>query len=129
MTEECAICGDDLNDKYSYKLSCSHEFHYECIMKSFLNTPKIKKECNHCPYCRNKTNYLPLVNGLKKVIPGVHCNIFGSSTHIHIQSLKTEYNIKCQHALTRGKNKGNLCAKNCLLGYEYCKLHKKDIKI
>ena len=28
--------------------------------------------CNHCPYCRGKNNYLPVVNGLKKLHIGVH---------------------------------------------------------
>ena len=127
--EECGICGMDLNDKYSYKMICNHEFHYECLMKSFQNTPKLKKECNHCPYCRNKTNYLPLINGLRKVIPGVHCNSFGSTVVTAKESLTNNYSIRCQHVLTRGKNKGSTCDKKCFLGYEYCKVHKKDINL
>ena len=127
--EECGICGLEIKDKYSYKLTCNHEFHYECLMKSFQNTPKLKKECNHCPYCRNKTNYLPLINGLKKVIPGVHCNMFGSSIIEEKKSLANNYSVRCQHILTRGKNKGETCNKNCFLGYNYCKTHKKDINL
>jgi hypothetical protein len=126
--EECGICGVDLKDKYSHKLNCNHKFHYECLMKSFQNTPKLKKQCNHCPYCRDKTDYLPLINGLKKVIPGVHCNTFGSSLNESKLSLKIDYSVHCQHILTRGKNKGSTCNKYCFLGYNSCKVHKKDKK-
>ena len=127
--EECGICGLEIKDKYSYKLSCSHEFHYECLIKSFQNTPKLNKEVNHCPYCREKNGYLPLINGLKRVIPGVHCNMVVSSILGTQESLKNDYSVLCQHSLTRGKNKGSLCEKNCFLGYNYCKLHKKDINL
>ena len=127
MSEECGICGSELNDKYSHKLNCNHEYHYECLMKSFQNTPKLKKEVNHCPYCRDKAGYLPLVNGLKKAIPGVHFCSWATSIIILKEEINNNYSIKCKHSLTRGKNKGNLCSKNCFLGYEYCKAHKKDI--
>ena len=72
-TITCAICGDPMTDKFVHKLKCEHEFHYECLMKSF-GTYNIEKNRN-CPYCRKPTVYLPLVNGLKKVTPGVHCSI------------------------------------------------------
>lgn len=126
--EECGICGLELRDKYSYKLNCNHEFHYECLIKSFQNIPKLKKEVNHCPYCREKSDYLPLINGLKRIIPGVHCNIYDGTIEAH-QSLKKDYSVPCQHILTRGKNKGSMCQKNCFLGYNYCKIHKKDINL
>ena len=91
MSEECAICGLDIDDKFSYKLPCNHVFHYECIMKTFQNSPKkYKKQFNHCPYCRLKTDYLPLVNGLKKIIPGVHCDFSSNSITDQKNALKTE---------------------------------------
>ena len=63
---DCAICGLLLKDKYTHKLVCSHEFHYECLLKTFqLNNSSYHKK-NHCPYCRHKCDYLPPVNGLKK---------------------------------------------------------------
>ena len=127
--EECGICGLEIKDKYSHKLICNHKFHYECLMKSFQNTPKLKKECNHCPYCRAKTCYLPLINGLRKVIPGVHCNTFGSSVAAAKESLINNYSVHCQHILIRGKNKGKTCGKNCFIGYKYCKAHKTDINL
>ena len=119
--EECGICGLELNDKFSHTLSCNHIFHYECLMKSFQSIHKHKKEYNHCPYCREKYEYLPLINGLKKVIPGVHCNTFGSNESKAL--LKSDYSKRCEFILTRGKNKGSVCNKTCSLGYTYCKTH------
>lgn len=131
MTEEdCGICGLELNDKFSYKLDCGHKFHYECLMKSFNNVSYTVngKFNNQCPYCRKNSSHLPLVNGLKKVIPGVHCNILGDEIDDKNKLLKEKYNQKCGYTLMRGKNKGNECGKNCVLGYGYCKPHLEKMK-
>lgn len=125
--EECGICGLELNDKFSYKLDCGHAFHYDCLLKSFSNTSNNKKYSNFCPYCRKNSTYLPLVNGLKKIIPGVHCSIETNAINSKKNELKI-YNNKCGYTLTRGKNKGQLCEKNCVLGYGYCKLHLEKMK-
>ena len=58
----CNICGDLKNDKFMYKLNCGHDFHYECILKTFLlSTNKL------CPLCRTYEDSLPIINGLKKI--------------------------------------------------------------
>ena len=62
MDLTCSICGDPLNKLFSHKLGCGHEFHYECLQKSFICMKN-----NNCPYCRSGNNLLPLVNGLKKI--------------------------------------------------------------
>lgn len=122
--EDCGICGLPINDKFSHTLKCNHTFHYECLMKSFQNTPKYKKDIyNHCPYCRKNSEYLPLVNGLKKVVPNVHCHNNTSSIKSAKEDLKNNYSNRCEFILTRGKNKGNACGKNCSLGYNTCKTH------
>ena len=126
--EECGICGLELKDKFSHTLKCNHTFHYECLMKSFSGTSasfKYKKEYNHCPYCRKNGDYLPLVNGVKKVIPNVHCMNTTKSIQDKKIILKNEYSTKCVFILTRGKNKGSECGKNCVLGYTNCKAHLK----
>tara|TARA_B100000963_G_scaffold312085_1_gene289340 strand:- start:221 stop:598 length:378 start_codon:yes stop_codon:yes gene_type:complete len=123
-SEECSICGLELNEKYTHELSCNHKFHYECLMKTYTHTPKMNNG-NHlsCPYCREKTGYLPIVNGLKKLIVGVHV---GNYKEFYDENGNHKLkNKSCQHILTRGKNKGNQCSKNCFLGYDYCKTHKK----
>lgn len=120
LEEDCAICGLALNEKYPHKLECGHCFHYECLIKSF-GTYNVEKNRN-CPYCRKKTNYLPLIYGLKKIIPGIHCSFY------ELKDKKEElknYQIKCNHILTRGKRKHEQCGKNCKLGYQQCGIHHK----
>ncbi len=127
-SDDCGICGLSIKDKYSYTLACNHTFHYECLMKSFQNTHKYKKEYNHCPYCRKNSDYLPLVNGLKKVVPNVHCLNNTNSIKEKKELLKNNYSNRCEFILSRGKNKGNPCGKNCSLGYGYCKTHLEKMK-
>jgi hypothetical protein len=129
MDNICAICGDYLNVKLTHKLNCGtpeepHEFHYECLLKTFNYNHNIEKDRN-CPYCRKKIDYLPLVYGLKKVVPGIHC------PYHDLKNKKEElkgYQIKCKHILTRGKRKHEMCGKNCQLGSEYCGVHLKSFK-
>ena len=35
---------------------------------------------------------------------------------------------RCEFILSRGKNKGSPCGKNCSLGYGYCKTHLEKMK-
>jgi len=127
--EDCGICGLSIDEKFSHTLKCNHTFHYECLMKSFNNIPYTinNKKSNQCPYCRKNSEYLPLVNGLKKIIPGIHCNIFGNEIDDKKKLLKEEYSQKCGYILTRGKNKGGSCGKNCVLGFNTCKTHMGKI--
>ena len=129
MSEECSICGLDLKDKYCHELKCGHKFHYECLMKSFSSIPKTNKNNNYnnCPYCRSPSDYLPIVNGLKKLIVGVHFETVQEFSDEN--GFTKNKNNPCQYILKRGKNKGNQCGKNCYLGYDYCKVHKKSLKL
>ena len=45
-----------------------------------------------------------------------------------IIQLKENYSNKCGFTLSRGKNKGELCGKTCILGYGYCKTHLDKVK-
>ena len=127
--EECSICGLEFKYKYCYELNCNHKFHYECLMKSFINISKLnnKSNKNNCPYCRSPCDYLPIVNGLKKLIVGVHFETILEFTDEN--GISKNKNIPCQYILKRGKNKGKQCNKKCFLGYEYCKIHKKSLKL
>ena len=114
----CNICGDKLGNAPVHTLECNHHFHYECILKSFQTS---QEHNNVCPYCRHNIDRLPIVNGLKKLSRRIH--------------YITEYekvcynykNIPCQHVLKSGKNKGDLCNKNCKIGSDCCGRHFKKL--
>jgi len=110
----CGICGNGIDDEYKHSLPCNpnHTFHYNCLVLSFKNT----KGPNECPYCRVKCGVLPLVNGIKNPIIGIH----------DTSNVINYVNKGCKYILTRGKNKGSPCNLNCKLGYEYCKRHIKN---
>ncbi|MBD23775.1 MAG: hypothetical protein CMG46_02030 [Candidatus Marinimicrobia bacterium] len=118
--ELCGICGDDLNNEFVHTIPlCNHSFHYSCLLDSL-------KMNRNCPYCRGKVNLLPPINGLKKLIPGIHYfednsyNVSSKGDYIHS-------NIGCNYKFKKGKNKGEQCLKNCKLGYHQCKLHLNKI--
>ena len=121
--EECSICGSDSLEKYTHKLSCGHMFHYECLSKTFMSSGSTGIHKNCCPYCRQNIGHLPLVNGLKKVIPSIHCKMQGGDLWEMKKQLDLQYSNRCNHVLLRGKNKGNCCLKHPLLGYYKCKAH------
>jgi hypothetical protein len=106
----CGICAEPLNNKFKTKLKCNHEFHYECLQNSFK-----KDWLKMCPYCRSENNFLPLVNGIKKIDYNIH-------DKTNINNYK---NILCDHILLTGKNKGEKCNKNCMLGEFKCGNHIK----
>ena len=63
MNEDvCPICLENLNTKETYKLSCKHTFHTDCIMKWF------RSSSGNCPCCLDnptsgKKIYQPIFYG------------------------------------------------------------------
>jgi hypothetical protein len=114
MSEEevcCDICGEPHNEKYVQTLRCNHSFHYECIQKSFKYN---QKHVNNCPLCNVSHGLLPMVNGLPKLIKGIH----------FINQYPTDYQSKpCNELLKSGKRKGEECGAKCMLGFTICKRH------
>ena len=110
--EICSICGGYLEDEFKHTLNCNHTFHYNCLFLTFKNLKN-----NNCPYCRGQNNLLPLVNGIRKVVPTIH----------ELNNLEDfNYESKpCNAILKRGKNKGNECGRFCKLGYDKCRMHSK----
>lgn len=125
---ECSICGLELNIKFTHKLKCNHVFHYDCLMKTFQSNINSKIHKNSCPYCRMKCDYLPIVNGLNRIIPDIHCSQYSSDINNNKNILQDKYSKPCKFVLTRGKNKDKVCGRKCFLGYEYCANHKKIMK-
>ena len=107
---DCDICGEPHKCKHVHTLKCNHRFHYECIMKSYVAS---RDKYNQCPLCRKKQGCLPIVNGLPKLIRGIH----------YIDE-RPEYNAgTCNTVLKSGKRKGLECGSKCMLGFNVCSRH------
>ena len=108
---DCDICGEPHKCKHVHTLKCTHTFHYECIMKSYIAS---RDKFNQCPLCRKKQGGLPIVNGLPKLIRGIH----------YINEHPPEYTPgKCNAVLKSGKRKGCECGSKCMLGLNVCNRH------
>jgi len=112
MSDQCGICGLNLNEDFCHTLNCNHTFHYQCLFDTFKHDIG-----NTCPYCRSISHKLPLVNGTKKISYTIH----------DLSTKNTFVNKPCDHILKTGKNKGQICNKNCKLGYFKCGRHIKKI--
>lgn len=107
----CDICGDSQNERFTINLKCNHCFHYDCIMKSFQYD---KYKYNKCPLCRQSHGLLPIVNGLPKLIRGIH----------YIGTIPQDYiEVRCCELLKSGKRKGLPCGSKCIIGSTVCKRH------
>lgn len=89
----CSCCKDELSvveDLY-IKLSCGHEYHYDCIYSAFIANKKRSNNILECPYCRKKVKPLPEKAGFN----------YDSSIHagININGLsnKVQYKWMTQH--------------------------------
>ena len=61
----CACCKSLLEsseDLYT-KLSCGHEYHYDCIYDAFLFNRKRNAVILECPYCRIRVSHIPEKDG------------------------------------------------------------------
>ena len=81
-------------------------------MKSFQCE---KKKMNSCPLCRQTHGLLPVVNGLTKVMRGIH--------YIDYKNIPQLNNTPCCTILKSGKRKGEPCNAKCMLGMSVCKRH------
>lgn len=117
MNEDyCEICSEDTNTKYVHKLPCGHSFHYECIQKTFQYD---RTRTNQCPACRKSSGLLPIVNGLPRLIKGIHYNNLDNG-------LPKVTNIKCVEILQSGKRKNEACNCKPMIGFTMCKRHYKS---
>ena len=102
---DCSICLGKLGSKQTYKLSCGHEFHFDCYMKCvFINDINIFIKC---PLCRE-------VNTNNK-------RLFDDP----LQNIKLLNPIqRCCHKTKSGKRCKN---KSHIFNYGYCYTHNKDV--
>ena len=106
----------------SIKLPCNHTFNYLplyneiCKQKNskgnILETQKLSLNQIKCPYCRTKfDNLLPYIE-----ICGVN-KIRGVNSPLKFSMFLSN----CKYIMKSGKNKGNLCNKDC--NFDYCSRH------
>ena len=107
----------------SIKLPCNHSFNYIPLYREVCNQKKSNQKnletqvlgLNQikCPYCRTKfSNLLPYIN-----IKGVN-KIRGVNSPIKYSMFLS----KCKYVMKSGKNKGQMCNKDC--NFDYCSRHK-----
>ena len=121
---ECPICYDKITDNNTEKLKCGHTFHHECILLSFKNNTQYSgSRIRECPYCRVKSDYLALREGIIPIK-----NIHEEYTELKGKNVKIEtlekYLIKshCNAILMTGVNKGQQCKRSMKEG-KFCKTH------
>tara|TARA_Y100000590_G_scaffold179768_1_gene204937 strand:+ start:31831 stop:32238 length:408 start_codon:yes stop_codon:yes gene_type:complete len=121
---ECPICYDKITDDNKEKLKCGHTFHHDCILLSFKNNTQYNgSRIRECPYCRVKSDYLVLREGIIPIK-----NIHEEYKELKGKSIKVEtldkYLIKnkCNAILMTGVNKGQQCQKPIKEGC-FCKTH------
>ncbi len=121
----CLITKEPLENN-AIKLTCNHSFNYLPLYNEICNQKIEKKKIDcvqlfihqfKCPYCRTIQNkllpYFPIDN--VKKIRGVNSPIKYSM-----------FLSKCKYVLKSGKNKGQLCNKDC--NFDYCTRHKNIIE-
>jgi hypothetical protein len=128
LSNICYCCKDELSnldDDYT-KLSCNHEYHYDCIYFAFCANKKRGSSVLECPYCRKKVKSLPEKDGFK----------YDSSIHSGITNYgfgnKLEYKWAALHQgndyCIYSKN-GKFCnvyGSNYGLGKKYCWGHRNN---
>ena len=109
--EPCGICGDsyDNNLNISYKLKCNHVFHYNCLVSTFMHSPKYY---NQCPSCTVKVGYLDIPNNRTPIK-----KINGHTIDLN--------KCKCHAVLISGKRMGLKCNAKVHPSYIHCKRHLK----
>jgi hypothetical protein len=137
----CPICFDTLEtktfknefekiDKSIVTLDCRHSFHHECIVDWFKNI--ITKRKKNCPYCREKSKYIPLPPNMfplkhihkeyQFVETYVLTNELGKLEEVCLNLFNNNY---CHSILKTGKNKGYQCRKTKCNDGLFCTIHSK----
>ena len=59
----CCKCALDTSDHLYIKISCGHEYHYDCIYDAFIFNRKRNATILECPYCRLIVGHIPEKDG------------------------------------------------------------------
>ena len=119
----CKDCLNNLDDDYM-KLSCNHEYHYDCIYYAFSANKKRGSSVLECPYCRTKVKPLPEKNGFKydsSIHSGINYNGLGNKLEYKWSSIHQgkDYCIYCKNGKVC-----NVYGSNYGLGQKYCWSHR-----
>ena len=114
----------ECNHSFNYiNLSCNHKFNYQHIFKDAVKqkyhinkykTSILKTNELRCPYCRNVQ---------EKLLP---YKKYENVERVHGVNAPFKYTMKthkCAYVYRRGKNKGEICNKEC--DEPFCNAHAK----
>lgn len=59
----CCKCALSVSDELYIKISCGHEYHYDCIYDAFKFNRKRSTLILECPYCRMRVSHIPEKEG------------------------------------------------------------------
>jgi len=114
---KCVLCD---SDELYIKISCGHEYHYDCIYDSFLFNRKRNTHILECPYCRKKISHIPEKEGFAFDIT-IHRGITNS-----VDATWSKTHFGNQYCIF--KKEDVYCNKYSMYGYgkdkKYCSLHK-----
>jgi hypothetical protein len=126
---ECPICYDLIEGDDLETLSrCGHSFHYECILREYINNQEHHQHIKVCPLCRtygsylsNKTNCIPIRN--------IHnnYNVFMDYIKQHDIKMLQLFFIKerCHAILNTGEYKNQQCRYKHKENSVFCGRHNK----
>jgi hypothetical protein len=118
----CACCKTALknSDDLYVKISCGHEYHYDCIYDAFIFNRKRNATVLECPYCRLRVSHIPEKEGFDFDLT-IHRGIVNS--HDACWSKKHLGKLYCCY-----KMNDLYCNKNFIFGsgnqQKYCTKHK-----
>lgn len=145
----CACCKSslDVSDDLYIKISCGHEYHYDCIYDAFLFNRKRNAVILECPYCRIRVSHIAEKEGFNFDLT-IHRGIVNSKEatwskkhfgqnycyykmdDLHCNKFFAHGNGKDQKYCNIHKNYEFMGIGHCpiLKGSKYCNVHCDDTK-
>ena len=118
----CACCKSVLesSEEQYIKISCGHEYHYDCIYDAFLFNRKRNATILECPYCRMRVSHIPEKEGFNFDLT-IHRGILNSNDATWSKKHFGQYycfhkmdDLYCNKFFAHGNGKEQ----------KYCNIHK-----
>ena len=118
----CACCKSTLDstDSMYTKISCGHEYHYDCIYDAFIYNRKRNTNILECPYCRQTVTHIDEKDGFDFDITihrGIQHTYNSNWSKLHYGNHNCWYkmgDLFCNKYFTYGNGKDQ----------KYCNIHK-----